>query len=176
MKKYDKRKILTLIFQLTGILLLIYVDLFIKKIVVDNIALYEDVGFIKGLFSWTYVQNTGMAWSMFDGNPKMLSVVTGIVIIAVLIYLALPTKRPLAYDICIPLIVAGGAANMADRITRGFVVDYIKTLFVDFPVYNFADILITCGAFSLIFYLIYEIVRDAKSENKKKLSEEKSGE
>lgn len=176
MKKYNKRKILTLIMQLFSMVALIAADLFIKNIVVSNIALYEEVGFVKGLFSWTYVQNTGMAWSMFDGNPKMLSVVTGAVIAAVLIFLALPNKRPLAYDICIPLIVAGGGANMIDRITRGFVVDYIKTLFVDFPVYNFADILITCGAFSLIFYLIYEIIRDSKAEKKKKLSEEKSGE
>lgn len=176
MKKYDKRKILSLCLQLIVMAVLIFVDLLIKKIVVDNIALYEDVSFIKGLFSWTYVRNTGMAWSMFDGNPKMLSVVTGVVIAAVLVYLALPKKRPLVYDICIPLIVAGGAANMIDRITRGFVVDYIKTLFVDFPVYNFADILITCGAFSLIFYLVYEIVRDSTAEKKKKFGEENNGE
>ena len=47
------------------------------------------------------------------------------------------------------------------------VVDFIKTLFVNFPVYNFADCLITCGAFSLIIYLVYEIVRDTKAEKKK---------
>ena len=61
---------------------------------------------------------------------------------------------------------------MADRITRGFVVDYIKTLFVDFPVYNFADCCVTCGAFALIIYLIYEIVKESKQE-KNKLSEDK---
>ncbi len=176
MKKYSKKKVLTLFFQFTGMMVLIGIDLLIKKAVVSNIALYEEVGFIKGLFSWTYVQNTGMAWSMFDGNPQLLSLVTGIIIAAVLIYLALPLKRPLIYDICIPVILAGGAANMADRITRGFVVDYIKTLFVDFPVYNFADCLITCGAFTLIIYLIYEIVKESKEEKKKKLSEEKDSE
>ena len=167
MKKYTKKKVLTLFLQMTGMAVLVGIDLLIKKIVVDNIALYEEVGFIKGLFSWTYVQNTGMAWSMFDGNPALLSLVTGIIIVAVLIYLILPLKRPLAYDICIPIIVAGGTANMIDRMTRGFVVDFIKTLFVDFPVYNFADCLITCGAFSLIIYLIYEIVRDTKAEKRK---------
>ncbi|MBR3768392.1 MAG: signal peptidase II [Clostridia bacterium] len=175
MKKYNKKKIITLFLQLLGIAVLVAVDLVIKNVVTDNIALYEDVRFIDGILGWTYVQNTGMAWSMFDGNPELLSLFTGIIIAVALVYLALPLKRPLAYDICIPIILAGGAANMIDRITKGFVVDYIKTLFVDFPVYNFADCLVTCGAFALIFYLIYEIVKESKEE-KKKLSEETSGE
>ncbi|MBE6716506.1 MAG: signal peptidase II [Ruminococcaceae bacterium] len=168
MKKYTKKKIIILVIQYMGMAMLIGIDLIIKKVVVDNIALYENVGFIEGLFSWTYVQNTGMAWSMFDGNPELLSVFTGILIFAALVYLAFPLKRALAYDICVPVIIAGGAANMIDRMTRGFVVDYIRTLFVDFPVYNFADCLITCGAAALMIYLIYEIVRDSKNEKKKK--------
>ncbi len=166
MKKYTKKKIITLVIQYMSMAMLIGIDLIIKKVVVDNIALYENVGFIEGLFSWTYVQNTGMAWSMFDGNPELLSVFTGILIFAALVYLALPLKRALAYDICVPVIIAGGAANMIDRMTRGFVVDYIRTLFIDFPVYNFADCLITCGAAALMIYLIYEIVRDSKNEKK----------
>ncbi len=175
MKKYTGKKLITLVLQYLGMAVFIGADLFIKQIVVDNIALYEDVKFIDGIIGWTYVRNTGMAWSMFDGNPQLLSVFTGIIIFAALVYLALPKKRPLAYDIIIPFILAGGAANMIDRITRGYVVDYIKTLFVDFPVYNFADCLITCGAVALMIYLIYEMVRDSKKE-KNKLSEEKESE
>lgn len=174
MKKYTKKKITVILIQYAAMLLLIGADLFIKKIVVDNIALFEEVGFIKGLFSWTYVQNTGMAFSMFNDNPALLSVFTGIIIFAVLIYLALPKERPLAYDILIPVIISGGTANMIDRITKGYVVDYIKTDFVDFPVYNFADCLITCGAVALMIYLIYEVVRDSKKQ--KKRSEEKTDE
>lgn len=166
MKKYTKKKIITILVQYLGIILLIGADLGIKHIVVEKIALYEEVGFIKGLFSWTYVQNTGMAFSMFNDNPALLSVFTGIVIAAILIYLALPKERPLAYNILIPAIVSGGAANMIDRITRGFVVDYIKTDFVNFPVYNFADCLITCGAVILMIYLVYEVVRDTRKSKK----------
>ncbi len=171
MVKYTKKKFITLMIQLSSMAVLIAADLFIKKIVVDNIELYEDVPFIDGLFGWTYVQNTGMAWSMFNSNPALLSVFTGVIIAAALIYLALPLKRPLAYDICIPVILSGGAANMIDRITRGFVVDYIKTLFVDFPVYNFADCCVTCGAFALIIYLIYEIVQESKKEKSNRIGE-----
>ncbi len=168
MIKYNKKKLLTVVLQLAGIALLVAVDLLIKKIVLDNIALYEKVDFIEGLFGWTYIQNTGVAWGMFDGNPQLLSVFTGVIIALGLIYLAGPFKRPLAYDIFIPVIIAGGLSNMIDRIKRGFVVDYIETLFIDFPVYNFADCLVCVGAFALVFYLIYEIIRDSKAEKLKK--------
>lgn len=164
MIKYNKKKILTVFIQLAGIAVLVAADLLIKKIVLDNIALYEKIPFIDGLYCWTYIQNTGVAWGMFDSNPQLLSVFTGIIIAAGIIYLAGPFSRPLAYDIFIPMIIAGGLANMIDRVMRGFVVDYIETLFIDFPVYNFADCLVCVGAFALVFYLIYEIIRDSKAE------------
>ena len=175
MKKYTKKKIVTVLLQYLAIAVFVVVDLLIKNVVVDKIALYEDVKFIDGVLGWTYVQNTGMAWSLFDGNPQLLSLITGIIIAGFLVFLALPLKRPLMYDICIPLILAGGMGNMIDRITRGFVVDYIKTLYVDFPIYNFADCLVCIGAFVLIFYLIYEIIRDEKKAKSEKLKGENRG-
>ena len=176
MEKFNKRKIKILSVQLTSVAVLVFIDLLIKKIVLDNIALYERVDFIKGLFGWTYIQNTGVAWGKFDSNPQLLSLVTGAIIAAGLIWLILPVKRPLMYDICVPVIIAGGLANTIDRVMRGFVVDYIETLFVNFPVYNFADCLVVCGAFSLAFYLIYEIIRDYKAEKTIDTCEEIKGE
>ena len=175
MNKFTRKKLITVAIQLAVIAILTAVDLFIKKIVVDNIQFGEKVPFIDGLFGWTYVRNTGIAWSMFNDNPQLLSVFTGAIILAVAVYVILPIKRPLAYDICIPVILAGGLANLIDIISRGYVVDYIETLFLDFPIYNFADCLITCGAAALVIYLIYEIVQESKKE-KKKLTEEKESE
>lgn len=174
MEKLSKKKLITTAIQLAAIAVLTAVDLLIKNAVIEKIPLGEDVRFIDGILGFTYVRNTGVAWSMFDGNPQLLSVVTGCLIFAVFVYLLLPVKRPFAYEICIPVILAGGIANLADRIMRGYVVDYIKTLFVDFPVYNFADCLITCGACALVIFMIYEIIKDEK--NKKAKSEAKSRE
>lgn len=174
MKKYTKKKVIMTAIQLIAIAVLVAVDLLIKKVVVEKIPLYADVDFIDGILGWTYVQNTGVAWSMFNSNPGLLSVFTGILILAVAVYLILPLKRPMAYEICIPVILAGGLANLIDRIMNGFVVDYIETLFINFPVYNFADCLITCGAAALVIYMIYEIIKDSKNQKNKK-SEEKSG-
>lgn len=174
MEKLSKKKLITTAIQLAAIAVLTAADLLIKNAVIEKIPLGEDVRFIDGILGFTYVRNTGVAWSMFDGNPQLLSIVTGCLIFAVFVYLLLPVKRPFAYEICIPVILAGGIANLADRIMRGYVVDYIKTLFVDFPVYNFADCLITCGACALVIFMIYEIIKDEK--NKKAKSEAKSRE
>ena len=59
-------------------------------------------------------------------------------------------------------MMSGGLGNIVDRVFRGYVIDYIEVLFVDFYIFNFADCLITVAAFLLIFYQIYLIYRDTK--------------
>ena len=65
-------------------------------------------------------------------------------------------------NICLLFMISGGIGNIIDRIRLHYVVDYIEPLFVDFAVFNFADCLITVGAFVLIFYLIYDLIKDTK--------------
>ena len=62
------------------------------------------------------------------------------------------------------MIISGGLGNLIDRIMRGYVVDFICVEFIDFPVFNFADILVTCGAFMLIAYLLLDIYKDYKAK------------
>ena len=65
-------------------------------------------------------------------------------------------------QVCAVLIVAGGLGNLIDRVLLGYVIDYIEVQFVDFAVFNFADILVTCGSFMLMGYMIYDIFREKK--------------
>ena len=69
--------------------------------------------------------------------------------------------------ICGAVIIAGGIGNLIDRVFRGFVIDYIEPLFIDFAIFNFADILVTCGAAVLIFWLIFDMIRESKKEKEK---------
>ena len=61
-------------------------------------------------------------------------------------------------------MIAGGIGNIIDRIRLHFVVDYIEPTFIDFAVFNFADCLITVGAFVLMIYLIIDIVKEEKQK------------
>ena len=121
---------------------------------------------IPGVLGLTYVENTGAAFSMLAGHTTLLSVGTLLVLLAGAVLLFLGYFKRLFADICAVMILAGGLGNLIDRFAHGYVVDYIETLFVDFPVYNFADILVVVGVFSAAGYLIWDIIREAKEKKR----------
>ena len=136
--------------------LIVVADQITKYLTVALIPLYSRVDFIPGLLSFTYVQNTGAAWSMFEGMQWMFALIF-LVLTAAVLYEYF--KRPLPFSTferwCIAAIYGGGLGNMIDRVRLGYVIDMIKTDFMVFPVFNVADCFITCGCFAMIFSLLF---------------------
>ena len=136
--------------------LIVVADQITKYLTVALIPLYSRVDFIPGLLSFTYVQNTGAAWSMFEGMQWMFALIF-LVLTAAVLYEYF--KSPLPFSTferwCIAAIYGGGLGNMIDRVRFGYVVDMIKTDFMNFPVFNVADCFITCGCFAMIFSLVF---------------------
>lgn len=165
------RRIIRFCVQMAAIAVLVLIDFLIKNAVYKKLPGEGTVELIPGFLGLYYAENTGAAFSLFNSSTAALTVVTGALILAGIIMLIAVKNKPLIYDICVPLIIAGGAGNQLDRLTRGFVVDYIKTLFIDFPIFNFADCLITCSCIAVIVYLIYDIIKDS---SKKKADGEKN--
>ena len=161
-------------FQLITLIIiaaLIAVDQVIKLVVLEHLAPVGSITLIEKFLSLTYVENTGAAFGSFSAHTTLLSVFTALVLIVGLIYLLSgKVNSKIAYA-CLTVIIAGGISNLLDRIFRGFVVDYIEPLFVNFAVFNFADILVTCGAGVLIIYLIYDMVKGADGKNRGKENE-----
>ncbi len=150
---------------MAAIAALVCADILFKRLAESRLTEGETVPVLKNVLGLTLVRNTGAAFSLFSSSTAALTVVTGVAIVLGVFALAVIPKKPLIYDICVPLIIAGGAGNQLDRMTRGYVIDYIQTLFMDFPIFNFADCLITCACFAVIIYLIYEIVTDGKKKS-----------
>lgn len=142
---------------------LIAIDQIIKFIVLKHLEPIGSITVIDKVLSLTYVENTGAAFGSFSGYTRVLSVFTALVLIVGLIYLLSGKIRSKVVYWGLTLIIAGGVANLIDRVGRHFVIDYIDPLFVKFAVFNFADILVTVGAFVVIIYLLYEIIRDSKN-------------
>ena len=130
-------------------------DQFTKYLTVANIALYEDVPFIPGLFQLTYIRNTGAAFSSFEGQQWLFALI--FLLFTVLIFREY-FKNSMGFTLfegwCIAAIYGGGLGNMIDRVRMGYVVDMIQTTFMDFPVFNVADCFITCGCILLMVHLI----------------------
>ena len=143
-------------------------DQFTKFLTVENIALYEDVPFIPGLLQLTYVQNTGAAFSSFEGQQWMFALVFAAFTLGILWEYF---KKPMGFSTferwCIAAVYGGGLGNMIDRVRMGYVVDMIETSFMEFPVFNVADIFITCGCILLMIHLI-AVNKDFWKEEPKK--------
>jgi len=143
-------------------------DQWTKVLVVENIPLYGHMEFIPDFLSFTYVQNTGAAFSSFKGM-QWLFLVVFIVFTVGVVWEFIKKKMPFTTfeRWCIAAIYAGGLGNMIDRLRFGYVVDMIKTEFMNFPVFNVADSFITCGCILLLVHLFF-FNREFWKDDKKK--------
>ena len=134
---------------------IVALDQFTKYLTVANIPLYADVPFIPGLLQLTYVQNTGAAFSSFEGQQWLFALIF-VVFTGLIVYEY--KKNSMGFTLferwCIAAIYGGGLGNMIDRVRMGYVVDMIETTFMEFPVFNVADCFITCGCIAMIAHLI----------------------
>ena len=131
-------------------------DQFTKFITVANIPLYGHVDFLPGFLSFTYVRNTGAAFSAFRGMQWLFALIFVVLTVAILYEYF---KKPLPFSKldrwCIAAIYGGGLGNMIDRVRFGYVVDMIQTEFMEFPIFNVADCFITCGCILMMVSLIF---------------------
>ncbi len=120
----------------------------------------ETVTVIRDFLQFRYVENTGAAFSLFEDKTVLLSIFSALVM-AVGFYLLIARKfKSKVLIASVVMVMGGGLGNLIDRVRLSFVVDYIEVLFIDFPVFNFADCFITVGEFVLIGYLLWDIFRD----------------
>ena len=143
-------------------------DQLTKFLVLENIPLYGHVEAIPGVISLTYVQNNGAAFSSFKGM-QWLFVLVFVVFTVGVVWEFIKKKMPFTTleRWCIAAIYAGGLGNMIDRLRFGYVVDMIKTEFMNFPVFNVADSFITCGCIVLLVHLFFFNKEFWKDEKKK---------
>lgn len=118
-----------------------------------------------GIFQFMLVHNTGAAWGVFGDMTLVLGIFSILVCAAVVAYLffyAPESSFPLVLGGA--LVVAGGLGNALDRLTLGYVIDFIEPVFINFPVFNVADIGVTCGVVIFIVGLYLEHRRAARAE------------
>ena len=130
-------------------------DQITKFLTVANIALYEDVPFLPGLLQLTYVQNTGAAFSSFEGQQWLFALIFAVFTGMIIWEFFKNSMKFTTFEWwCIAAIYGGGLGNMIDRVRLGYVVDMIETKFMEFPVFNVADCFICCGCVLLMVHLL----------------------
>ena len=123
--------------------------------------------FIPHVLEFYYLLNDGMSFSMLSGKRTLLVIVTGVMLAVLAGMLLLLRKMPRLERAAWILVVGGGVGNLIDRIRTGVVVDYLNCLFINFPVFNFADVCICAGVGLLVLSLLLDMRREQKAKQQK---------
>jgi len=150
-------KIIILIFTLLGI------DQWTKSLVANSMTEGETISVIKDFFHITYVKNHGVAFGMFQGEIRKISIVAIIAILGIAYYMIKKLKpEEVISKYAYTFILAGAIGNMIDRIYRGFVVDMVDFRGIWQFVFNGADIWINVG---VILLILETIILEIKKKN-----------
>ncbi|MGC3941278.1 signal peptidase II [Streptococcus koreensis] len=139
-----------------SILLLIILDQAVKGYVVKEIPLGGMRRFIPKVVSLTYLKNSGAAFSMLENQQWFFTIITLIAMGAAFVYLYRHIKGSIWLLLGLTLIISGGIGNFIDRLRQGFVVDMFHLDFMNFAIFNVADIYLTIGVGLLLIYLLRE--------------------
>lgn len=120
-------------------------------------------GPFAGIFELRLVHNIGAAWGIFGGATTALGAFSLLVCALLLLYLfVLEPASPRLATFGLALVFAGGVGNAIDRFALGYVVDFIEPVFIDFPVFNVADIGVTCGFAVFFISLLLDVRKEGK--------------
>ena len=151
-------------------ILLVELDLFTKRIAVLSFS-NKPMVLIDKVLEFTYLENKGAAFSLLNNAQWFFILITAIFIVAAIwFFIKIPVDKSYRIlRILLLFIAAGAAGNFIDRLTLGYVRDFIYVSIINFPVFNVADIYITVAVFILFVYIIFtkEDFSFLKSERKK---------
>ena len=134
---------------------LIALDQGVKFLVRTNIPLGGSVPFIPYIMDLTFVKNTGAAFSMLAEHTWLLTVISAVVSVVLAAALIKGFFRHPLGRIPLSLVLAGAVGNLIDRALLGYVVDMFRTLFMNFAVFNVADICVVVGGIAGAAYYLF---------------------
>ena len=137
-------------------------DLFTKSVAVSALGGGKRIPLIPGVLEFYYIQNRGAAFGIFQDGTFILGMISAIALCTLIfVYLRIPDgKKYLPLRLVLIFIAAGAAGNLYDRITLQYVRDFIYFSLIDFPVFNVADIYVTCSVFILAFLILFYYKED----------------
>lgn len=146
-----------MIFYLTAFLIAA-IDQSLKYLVHNNLALGRSIPLIGNIIKFTYVRNTGAAFSFFVGFSSYLAVIGAIVSIAVVYFHYRMPAKNYFLQTALAFVLGGSLGNLLDRFLRSYVIDYIDITI--WPVFNFADVMINVGVVMLLLKFMAKEEKD----------------
>ncbi|MBR5517623.1 MAG: signal peptidase II [Clostridia bacterium] len=151
-------------FNLLIVVVLVALDQLFKILATRILPDIVSVVVVPHFIGFNYIHNYGAGFSILSGKVDFLIVITAVALLAIAIGIFAKKFDNNIDEFSFVLILAGGIGNLIDRVVNGYVVDYLEFLFMEFPVFNFADILICTG---VGLFILNTIITEFFSKNKK---------
>ena len=170
-----------ILISFTAISVLVIIDQLIKLYAKNNLLNVNNVVVIENIFRLRYVENTGAAFGILSEHRWVFISLTIIFLIIGIYFIITKKLTNKFYQSAVVFLVAGGIGNIIDRIFAGYVVDMFDLYFINFAIFNFADICVTVGCILLIIATFFskEAVKpekEAAKPEKEELNHEKVNE
>ncbi|MBQ7874828.1 MAG: signal peptidase II [Oscillospiraceae bacterium] len=159
-------------FQLVSTIIaviLIAVDQIVKNWAAEVLT-KGDITIIENVLYFKYAENTGVAFSMFSDNRWILVGITALMLTVVLAFFLSGKVTDKLEQLALALMLAGGVGNLIDRISLGYVIDFIDVRIINFAIFNIADMCICIGA-GLVVLAVYLSDKREKEEKESKNKE-----
>ena len=145
--------------------ILFIIDQATKYIALTKLKPLGSVTFVDGFMDFTFVENRGAAFGILNGRVWLLLVIAAVICIVIIAaMLKMPnTKEYKWLKWSLMLILAGAIGNVADRLFRGYVVDFFEFTFIKWPVFNMADIYVVIGTIVMAVLVLF-VIKDDKEE------------
>ena len=151
---------------------IIFLDQLSKWLTVINLGLHETFPLIEGVFHFTYVRNTGAAFSLFDKPEErwIFMSISTVAIIALAIYLWYNRKGSKLLCVALSFIIGGGIGNMVDRCILKYVIDMLDFRLINFAIFNVADSFVCVGVGLFALAVILKEIENSKKAKAEKLA------
>ncbi len=153
----NKSKISICIMGFLSTALLVYLDQFSKQLAVTYLAGDRDIALIPGVLQLHYLENTGAAFSLLENKMWLFYLLTPILcVFMALLFVRLPKDKKFhLLRIVLIFLIAGAIGNFIDRVLYQYVIDFIYVSLINFPVFNVADIYVTCSVVVLFLLILF---------------------
>lgn len=148
---------------ITSFFILVFFDQITKRLAVLNLKNQEPFILIKNVFQLCYLENRGAAFGILQGRRIFFLIITCIILfLLAYCYVRAPYSRKFRFlRVILVMVSAGAVGNLIDRFYQGYVIDFFYFNLINFPIFNMADIYVTCAA---VLFAILVIFRYKESD------------
>lgn len=152
-----KKNVLFMVVLLVSTAILVAFDQWIKHLAVIKLKGQNPFNLISGVLELQYLENHGAAFGMLQNQQWFFWILTGaFILVAIWYFLRVPkTAYYMPMIICVTFLFAGAIGNFIDRIAYRYVVDFIYFSLINFPIFNVADIYVSCSVCVLVLLVLF---------------------